>query len=56
MFALDQLYRHVVGVWATVLCVGTAHVHDTGPSFSSGAHHDIDIDPSDNSKVLMSLL
>ena len=34
---------HVVGVWATVLCVGTAHVHDTGPSSSSGAHHDIDV-------------
>ena len=47
MFTL-QLYRHVVGVWATVLCVGTAHVHDTGPSSSSGTHHDIDIDPVDD--------
>ena len=43
MSVCTQLYRHVVGVRATVLCVGTAHVHDTGPSSSSGAHHDIDV-------------
>ena len=46
MDVCTQLYRPVVGVRATVLCVGTAHVHDTGPSSSSsGAHHNIDIDP-----------
>ena len=44
MHVCTQLYRHVVGVWATVLCVGAAHVHDTGPSSSSGAHYNIDID------------
>ena len=43
MYVYTQLYRHVVGVRATVLCVGTAHVHDTGPSSASGAHHYIEV-------------
>ena len=34
LYVYTQLYRHVVGVRATVLCVGTAHVHDTVPSSS----------------------